>query len=243
MPRPILAHRVLQVQNSPPARSAGTSPAPGKNAMATAIRSGCPVCYGSREPGWLRTERPGKPWGQCELAGATLAWQTVLPDPPTRAEAAARTSQDRVVETARKPRAEATRRCTLAALKYEACVGAASIALAAPAGAGHPPAERRLDAAARPGASRPRAASPTIRTTTHTLARASAGTDSGGDARSRSGHRSAVAACARPHERDLRRSAHPAAKVVACHTRCRTSVWRRLSRQCAAGPVCPGGER
>jgi hypothetical protein len=138
----------------PGARSAGTSPATGKDAMATAIRSGCPVCYGSREPAWLCTDHPGEPWGhegcgaagvacQCNLAGAALAWQTILTDPPTRAEAVvARTSQDRVVETARRLRTEATRLCILAALKYEACVGAASIALAAPAAAEHPPAER-----------------------------------------------------------------------------------------------------
>jgi hypothetical protein len=134
-------------------RSAGTSPVTGKDAMATAIRTGCPICHGSHEPGWLCADHSGKPWGhegcgaagvpcQCNLAGA-LAFQTILPDPPTRAEAAdARDSQDRVVETARKLRAEATRLCILAALKYEACVGAASIVLAGPVTAKPPPAER-----------------------------------------------------------------------------------------------------
>lgn len=121
--------------------------------MATAIRDGCPVCHGSHEAGWLCADHPGQPWGhegcgaagvpcQCNLAGA-LAFQTILPDPPTRAEAAvARASQDRVVEAARKLRAEATRLCILAALKYEACVGVASIFLAGPATAEHLPAER-----------------------------------------------------------------------------------------------------
>jgi hypothetical protein len=133
------------------------SPATGKDAMATAIRDGCPVCHGSHEPGWLCADHPGKPWRHegCGAAGApcqrtlvgALAFQTILPeilpDPPTRAEAAvARASQDRVVEAARKLRAEATRLCILAALKYEACVGVASIFLAGPATAEHLPAER-----------------------------------------------------------------------------------------------------
>jgi len=135
------------------AQSAGTSPATGKDTMATAIRNGCPVCHGSHEPGWLCADHPDKPWGhegcgaagvpcQCNLAGA-LAFQTILPDLPTRAEASvARASQDRLVETARALRAEATRLCILAALKYEACIGAASIGLTGLAAAERAPAER-----------------------------------------------------------------------------------------------------
>ncbi len=91
--------------------------------MTTAVRNRCPVCQGSLGPGWL--------------------WAGLLPEAPTCAEAAlARASQERIVETARQLRAEATRLCIVAALKYEAYLGAASVFVSAPASAGQLPPDR-----------------------------------------------------------------------------------------------------
>lgn len=91
--------------------------------MTTVVRNSCPTCRGPLEPGWL--------------------WAGLVPELPTCGEAGlCSASQERIVETARQLRAEATRLCIVAALKYETYLGAASVAVSAPAIADQRPPDR-----------------------------------------------------------------------------------------------------